>query len=177
MGSPEVLVLHGSPGAGKSTLAESIVERLRKADVPTALIDLDALSIVYPHPGPTFSRANLRAVWPNYAAVPGVKVLLPLVVKDCDDLAELKEITSGDQLRVCELTAPRSTLEARVTSREPNEFWKSRLLYWVDVYHRRDDLETIRDFEVSTHGRSVVESADEVIELCGWASTSGVRLS
>ena len=168
MNSPEVLVLHGSPGAGKSTVAEVIAERLRHEDVANALIDLDALAIVHPHPGPTFGRSNLRAVWPNYAAIPGVKVLLPLVIKDAEYLAELREITGVDRLLVCELTAPRSTLEARVTAREPNDYWRQRLMYWVDFYHQRDDLELIRDFEVSTHDRPVVEVADEVINLCGW---------
>jgi predicted kinase len=168
--SPEVLVLHGSPGAGKSTLAEAITERLRQEDIPNALIDLDALSIVHPHPGPTFSRSNLQAVWPNYAAIPGVKVVLPLVVQNAADLAELRGITSADRLLVCELTAPRSTLEERVTAREPNDFWKQRLLFWVDVYHQRGDLETIRDFEVSTHERSVHDAAEEVIDRCCWRS-------
>ena len=69
---------------------------------------------------------------------------------------------------MCGLTAPRSALEARVTAREPNDHWRQRLMYWVDVYHQRIDLETIRDFQVSTHDRSVVEVADEVIDICGW---------
>ncbi len=165
-------MLHGSPGAGKSTLAEAISEQLRAEDIPNALIDLDALSIVHPHPGPTFSRSNLRAVWSNYAAIPDVKVLLPLVVKHAEDLAELREITRAKRLIVCELTAPRSALEARVTEREPNDFWKQRLMYWVDVYHQRVDLEAIRDFAVSTHEREVAECADEIIYRCGWRAAA-----
>lgn len=168
MSNPEVLVLHGSPGSGKSTLAEAVAARLRQAKIPSALVDLDALSIVYPHPGRSFSRENLRAVWPNYAAVANVKVILPLVVVDAADLAELKQITSARRFFVCELTAPRSVLEERVAVREPNDFWKSRLLNWVSVYHRRNDLPSLRDFQVSTHERSVEESAGEILELCGW---------
>lgn len=168
-------MLHGSPGSGKSTLAESLAEQLRSEDIPNALIDVDALSIVHPHPGPSFSRSNLRAVWPNYAAISGVKVLLPLVVKHADDLTELRDITGVECLLVCELQAPRSTLEARVTEREPNEFWKQRLLYWVDVYHRRDDLETIRDFAVSTNDRPVAECVEEIINLCGWRANHRAR--
>lgn len=173
MAGAEVLVLHGSPGAGKSTLGEAVAERLRQADIPNALIDLDALSIVHPHPGRSFSRDNLRAIWPNYMAVPNVKVVLPLVVVDGVDLAELKEITGVDRFLVCELTAPRAVLEARVSQREPNDFWRSRLLQWIDVYHRRDDLDSIRDFSVATDGPSVIESADEIIDRCGWGAAKG----
>jgi hypothetical protein len=154
-------------------VAESLAEQLRSEDIPNALIDVDALSIVHPHPGPSFSRSNLRAVWPNYAAIPGVKVLLPLVVKHADDLAELRDITGVERLLVCELQAPRSTLGARVAEREPNEFWKQRLMYWVDVYHQRDDLDAIRDFAISTSDRPVVECVEEIINLCGWRANDG----
>ncbi len=115
----EVLLLHGSPGSGKTTVGGAVAEQLRQHQISNALIDLDALSIVYPHEGPSFSRSNLRAVWPNYTSVRHVKVILPLVVVDAADLALLREITSGARLVVCELTAPRDVLEERVAGREP----------------------------------------------------------
>jgi ABC-type proline/glycine betaine transport system ATPase subunit len=96
VGGAQVLVLHGSPGSGKTTLAEAIAERLRQANLANAVIDLDALCLVHPYQGRSFSRANLRAVWPNYAAVPDVRVMLPLVVVDSDDLRELREIAAAD---------------------------------------------------------------------------------
>jgi hypothetical protein len=169
----QVLVLHGSPGSGKTTIAGAVAERLRQANLANAMIDLDVLCIVHPYQGRRFSRANLRAVWPNYAAVPGVRVLLPLVVVDSDDLLELKEITAVDRFMVCELTAPRPILESRVITREPNEFWRSRLLDFITMYHDRNDHPAIRDFQVSTHGQSIGESASEVIERCGWTAASG----
>jgi hypothetical protein len=134
-----------------------------------AVIDLDALSIVYPNQGRPFSRANLRAVWPNYAAVPGIRVLLPLVVVDLDDLCELKQITASARFIVCELTAPRAILERRVNEREPNAFWRSRVLDFVAMYHDRDDHSEIRDFQVTTRTASVDATAIEVIDRCGWS--------
>src|SRR6476619_22301 len=110
VGGAQVLVLHGSPGSGKTTLAAALAEHLRRANLANAVIDLDALCLVHPYQGRAFSRANLRAVWPNYAAVPDVRVMLPLVVVDDDDLRELKEIVAADRFTVCELTAPRSIL-------------------------------------------------------------------
>ena len=168
MTSAQVLVLHGSPGSGKTTLAEAIAERLRRAHMANALIDLDALSIVYPLQGRSFTRANLRAVWPNYAAVPDVRVVLPLVVVDHDDLLELKKITEAARFMVCELTAPRSILERRVLDREPNDFWRSRVLDYVAIYHDRDDHSTLRDFHVATDAGSIEDTVTAVIHQCGW---------
>jgi adenylylsulfate kinase-like enzyme len=168
MNNVEVLVLHGSPGSGKTTVAEAIAERMRQQNVASALIDLDALNIVTPEQGRHFSRANLRAVWPNYAAVPNVRVVLPVVVVDRDDLAELKEITAPARFIVCELTAPRDILEARVVRREPNHYWRTRLVDLVALYHRCDHHPEIRDFQVATHPGSVQDAADDVLRLCGW---------
>jgi hypothetical protein len=123
---------------------------------------------VYPYQGRSFSRTNLRAVWPNYAAVPDLKVVLPLVVVDHSDLLELKEITETTSFIVCELMAPRGVLESRVINREPNQYWRLRLLDWIAKYHDRDDHAAIRDFQVSTDERTIEESTSEVIDHCGW---------
>lgn len=165
----QVLLLHGSPGSGKTTLGEAIAERLRQANLASALIDLDALAIVHPYQGRSFTRANLRAVWPNYAAVPDVRVVLPLVIRGHDDLRELKEITNSARFLVCELTAPREVLERRVIEREPNDFWRSRVLKFIELYHDRDDHPSIRDLQVPTHAGSVVDTAMAVIHRCGWS--------
>lgn len=163
-----VLVLHGSPGSGKTTMARAVAERLCLMDLANAVIDIDELAIVYPEQGRSFSRANLRAVWPNYAAVPDLRVLLPLVVRDDEDLRELKAITAPAPCLVCELTAPRDVLERRVVEREPDDRWRRRLLEFVAMYHERNDHPAIRDFEIATHPGSIEATAIEVIDRCGW---------
>ena len=168
MGNASVLVLHGPPGSGKSTLARAIVERLIVADRPAGMIDVDALSLVYPSQGRSFTRRNLRAVWPNYAAVSQIRIVLPLVVVDGDDLAELREITCAESFTVCELTAPKDVLERRVREREPDETWTSAVLEFVARYHDRDDHDAIRDFQVSTHPDPVADAVDAVLRGCGW---------
>ncbi|HTI28701.1 MAG TPA: hypothetical protein VL652_47410 [Kutzneria sp.] len=168
MNDVDVLVLHGSPGAGKTTLARAISELLREADLAHGVIDMDELSIVHPQPGRSFARENLKAIWPRYAAVPGLRLLLPSVIADEAELLLLRDALPGANLAVCELTAPEAVLKERVTAREPNEFWREGLRRWVDVFHARDDLHRIRDFLVSTHERSVADAAREVVTKVGW---------
>jgi tRNA uridine 5-carbamoylmethylation protein Kti12 len=169
MNSVDVLVLHGSPGSGKTTLSRAIAEHLRTADMAHAVIDLDDLSKVYPSPSRSFARENLKAIWPNYAAIPNLKLIIPSVIADEAERGLLRDAVPGaTTFAVCELTAPEAVLKKRVTGRESNEFWQSRLRGFVDLYHKRGDLPKIRGFEVSTHGKSVDEAAREVIEKAGW---------
>jgi hypothetical protein len=166
--SVDVLVLHGSPGAGKSTQAQAISERLREAGTAHAIIDLDDLSLIFPSPGRWFAQENLRAVWPNYAAVPRLKVIVVTVLADEGELTSLRAAAPSSTLVVCELTAPLAVLKDRVTAREPNEFWRSQLEYFVNLFHGRDDLARIRDFEVSTHDKTLADTAREVLTKAGW---------
>lgn len=161
-------MLHGSPGSGKTTLAGAAAECLRVAGLPNAVIDLDDLSMVHPPPERPFARRNLAAIWPHYAALPGLKVLLPSVLADEEELHLLRAAVPGATLTVCELTAPIAVLKDRVTRREPNEHWRSRLRDYVDLYHGRSDLARIRDFQVVTHDRSIDEAAHEVLAKAGW---------
>jgi predicted kinase len=164
----DVLFLHGSPGAGKTTLAEAVAELLREADLPHGVIDLDELARVHPYQDHSFARENLRAIWPHYAALPGIRLLVAGVIESERELVLLRDALVGANVVVCELTAPEAVLKARVTAREPNEFWRAGLRRWVDVYHARTDLDGIRDFFVSTDDRSEEDAAREIIAKLGW---------
>jgi len=166
---PDVLVLHGSPGSGKSTLARAISEALRAADVAHGVIDMDELSLVHPYPGRWFPRENLRAIWPNYvAAVPNIKLIIPMVFNDEEEVELIRAALPGARLMICETAAPVPVLKQRVTEREPTEEWARGLRKWIDVYHARSDHERIRHFRVVTHPATVDQSVHEILELTGW---------
>lgn len=124
----EVLVLHGAPGAGKTTLSRAVAESLRVSNTPHAVIDLDDLSMVYPPPGRDFARGNLEAIWPNFAAIPDLRVIIPAVLADAEESVQLRAAAPSSRYIVCELTAPQDVLKHRVTEREPNEYWKGSSL-------------------------------------------------
>jgi hypothetical protein len=69
---------------------------------------------------------------------------------------------------VCELTAPRDVLLARVTKREPTKKLREALRAWVDHHAARTDLESVRDVVVSTHDRTHDDAAREVMTAVGW---------
>jgi predicted kinase len=165
----EVLVLHGSPGSGKTTLSRAVSELLGAAGKANAVIDLDELSLIYPSPGRSFACDNFKAIWPNYAAVPQLKVVIPSVIADEHERDQLRAAVAGARFVVCELTAPEAVLKNRVTAREPNEDWQQNLRDFIDLFHRRTDLTQIRDFQVDTHNRSVDETAREIIEKARWS--------
>ena len=172
MNDLDVLILHGSPGSGKTTVSRAIAECLRTAEMANAVIDLDDLCTVYPYPGRSFARENLKAIWPSFAAIPHLKLVIPSVIANEEELDLLRAAVPGATFAVCELTAPEAVLKDRVTTREPNEYWQGLLRDYVDLYHRRSDLPAIRDFHVSTHDKTVEQAAREVIAKAGWLAAA-----
>ena len=165
----DVLVLHGSPGSGKSTLARALALELGAADMAWGVIDMDELSLVHPYPGRWFPRDNLRAIWPNYvAAVPDIRLIIPMVFNDEEEVELIRAALPGARLMICETSAPVEVLKKRVTDREPTDELAAALRTWVDVYHERSDHERIRHFRVVTHPATVEESVREILELTGW---------
>ena len=165
----DVLALHGSPGAGKSTLARALALALAEAGISWGVIDMDELSLIHPYPGRSFPRENLRAIWPNYvAAVPDIKLIIPTVFADEEEVELLRAALPGARLIICELTAPVEVLKQRVTEREPTEEMAVGLRRWVDVYHARSDHERIRHFQVSTSPATVAESVHTIRRLARW---------
>ena len=107
-------------------------------------------------------------MWPNFAAILGLRLIVPTVLADEQEVYDLQAVVPGCRLIVCELTAPEQILKQRVTAREPTPYWQQRLCDFVDLFHSRDDLARIRDFQVSTHNRSEEESSLDVAQRAGW---------
>jgi energy-coupling factor transporter ATP-binding protein EcfA2 len=168
MNETEILVLNGSPGSGKSTLANAIAEYLRRMDVAHAVIDVDEIGRIYPELGSSFGWKNLRALWPNYAAISNLKVILPVCIDSKKDLEALRNATPCKEITICELVASASTLKDRVTRREPNEYWQNKLRNLVDKHIGKDSAVKFGDFRVKTDDKSIEDAAQEILERLGW---------
>jgi adenylylsulfate kinase-like enzyme len=168
MNGIEVLVLNGSPGSGKSTIANAIAIHLMQMDIAHAVIDVDELGRIHPELGTAFSRNNLRAMWPNYAAIPNLKVILPVCIVSKQDLKEIRDAVPCKGFTICELVADESTLKDRVTRREPDGYWQTRLRELVDEHIHKDSADRFSDFRVRTDDKSIDDAAKAVLELLGW---------
>lgn len=166
----EVLVLNGSPGSGKSTLAEEISEQLRIADIPNAIIDIDELARIYPEKFMNLAWDNLAAIWNNYVLVPGIKMILPVCIDTQIEFDHVKKATPCNKFTICELTAPFGILKQRVIEREPNEYWKNKLVKLVEAYDRRPVK--FGDFQIDTSISDPESSAKEIITRLGWQPRS-----
>ena len=177
MNSTEVLVLNGSPGSGKTTLANAIAEQLREWNVFHAVIDLDELARVGPEPdgSPEFDISlkwrNLGAMWPNYSVLLNLKVIISVCIDSQRDFEELHKAAPARKLTICELVADELVLKERVIAREPDEYWRSRLRRLVDRHLGKDPTDRVGDFRVRTDDKSIDEATREIIVRLGWSST------
>lgn len=162
----EALVINGSPGAGKNTIANAIAEKLRLADQQHTVIDVDELGRLYPENHDEIMWQNLTVVVQNYMVLENIKLILPVCLDSQDALDKLKAAVPANKLTICELTAPVEVLESRVTAREPNAYWQEKLRKLVRVYNNMP--EKFADFQVNTEKLSPEQVAQQILSKLAW---------
>ncbi|MBV2357369.1 ATP-binding protein [Streptomyces sp. J2-1] len=166
---PEALLLTGTVGAGKTSVATRIGELLASAGVPNAVIDLDALCDSWPPPvdDPFNTRvmlANLRSVVLNYRAAGVNRFVLAGVVENAEE-RDRCAAALGAELLVCRLRVDLDTNHARLRARHANE--PHRLPWYLKRSGELADLldrARVEDFTLDTTDRPVGELATSVLE-------------
>ncbi|WP_351235375.1 hypothetical protein [Streptomyces sp. NPDC002133] len=170
---PRALLINGTVGVGKTSVAEAVGGLLTDVAVPNAVIDLDWLRQSWPAPaGDRFNFGmmlrNLRSIAGNYRAAGAVRLILAGVVEDMDDRKQCGDAV-GIELSVCRLQVELPVVHQRLSRRHENE--PEALRWHLDRSGELAgilDRARVDDFTVDATTRSVGEVATAVIEAAGW---------
>jgi GNAT superfamily N-acetyltransferase/predicted kinase len=172
-----VLVLNGTVGAGKSTVASAIRDVLTERGARNAFIDADSLCQAEPaNVGDPYNQellfANLRAVAPHYRAGGFGCVVIPRVVEDEADRAGYEAAFAGPhgpaEVTIVRLTASEEARFARIKEREPEGLWRDWALARTVELEEALDAAEVDDAVVANEGRAPRETAEQVLDLAGW---------
>ncbi|MGZ4499510.1 MAG: AAA family ATPase [Nocardioidaceae bacterium] len=171
--APRALLITGTVGVGKTTVAEAVGDLLGDAGVSNAVIDVDWLRRARPAPaGDRFHMAlamrNLRAVAANYLDAGVRRLVLAGVVESPDD-RERHQRAVGLPMTVCRLRADLPLVRARLARRHEHE---ETAREWH--LHRAGELDAlleaavVEDCSLDVTTATPTEAAAAVVRAVGW---------
>lgn len=171
--SSDVLLITGTVGVGKTTVAEAAGQLLAQRGVPHAVIDLDQIRLLWPSPdADRFNLAielrNLASLADNYRQAGAQRLVLAGVIERRSDLAAY-ERACGGSVFVMRLLGTASTIDLRLRTRHRDS---PEDLAWHLA--RRSELDAIldaahvSDADVVIGEREPAELATEALRLAGW---------
>ncbi len=173
--SARALLLTGTVGVGKTTVAEAVGDLLRDDAVPNAVVDVDWLRAAWPAPaGDPFNGAlglrNLAAVTANYLDAGAVRLVLAGVLETADD-RDAHATALGMPLDVVRLVADPDVVRDRLLRRHHDEDEGRRWhLRRAAELHAILEASAVEDPVVDTTSGSAAEVAATVLRIAGWAS-------
>lgn len=170
---PEVLLVAGRSGSGKSSVAFEVSARWARAGLAHVLVDGDNLGAAYPKPpgdphGTALTEANLRAVWATYAAAGYHRVVYVNTVSVLE--REMVTRALGGRARVggVLLTASARTIHDRLGAREIGAELRAHLDRSAAAAELLDRAAGPWVTRVPTDGRTVEDLAAVVAAASGW---------
>ena len=168
-----VLVVNGTVGAGKTTVAEAVADLLRERGVPYAWIDVDALRRAYPTAdddpfGQAVALAHLAAMAGVLARRGDRHVVLAEVVERRQDRELYERAFDGGELTVVRLDASEATRLDRLGRREPDPWRDWHLARTVELARILQDAGVDDAVVDNDGGRSPREVAGDVLAAAGW---------
>ncbi|MFN3867110.1 MAG: adenylyl-sulfate kinase [Demequina sp.] len=166
---PELLVIGGRSGAGKSSIAHALHAMLVADDVRHAVIDGDALDLAWPRPWEhRLSIRNLAAMWDNYRELGYSRLIYvnTVAVIEADEIAAAmggEPIVSGVLLRAAD-----ATVAQRLAGREEGDELEVHLERSAAMASRLEAEAGAWVRRVDTDGRTRGEVASRVREIIGW---------
>lgn len=168
-----VLVVNGTVGAGKTTVAEVVADLLRERGVPYAWIDVDALRRAYPTAdddpfGQAVALDHLEAMAGVLRRRGYRHVVLAEVIERAPDRELYERAFDGAELAVVGLEATETTRLARLAAREPDPWREWHLARTVELSAILEDA-GVDDAAVGNEGdRPLREVAADVLAAARW---------
>ncbi len=169
--STPVLLVTGTVGSGKTTLAYEIGDVLSERQIGNAVIDLDGLRAQWP-PSSRWNAdlmfENLASLWPNYQRHGATHLVLAHVLEDRAEKVRYRDAVPSADLATVRVVAPEHLRIARLNARMP----PGPSLDWH--VHRTTELEAIltdaalEDFVVENGERPIRAVAEEALRRAGW---------
>mgnify|MGYP001564731667 FL=1 len=167
-----LLILTGSVGVGKSSVAEAISNILSSKSIPNAIIDLDYLRHAHPEPqnDPFHMKLgykNLASIWRNYEDIGITHLIIPNVVENKKELKEFKSAIPNADIHIIRLKADIKTIHDRLKRRDTGESLKWHLNRAI-VLTKQLKSTKIEDLVVDTKNKFITTIAKEIIFKIGW---------
>lgn len=168
------LLITGTVGVGKTSVADAVGDRLTAADVPHAVIDLDRLSHSWPRPRDDpfnfgMLLRNLRSVAGNYLEAGATHLVLAGVAESHADREHFQHAL-GVELTVCRLRVALPTVRHRLARRhgEDAEGLRWHLGRSGELDRILDDAR-VEDHVVDATHASIATTAESVLRAVGWS--------
>ena len=167
------VVITGTIGAGKTTIASVVSEVLHGQGIRHAILELDWFGELYPPPdledrfNLALAHRNLAAVWPNFVAAGATKAVVTATLESRAELDGLKGALGGVDLTVVRLTTSPEAIAERLRARERGRLLDDFLDRTLVLEANFQQIE-LEDFTVSNDGRPAWEVAEEIVELLRW---------
>jgi AAA domain-containing protein len=175
MDHPEVLLIGGRAGVGKTTVGWEVSARLRAAAVSHAIIEGDFMGQVHPVPEgdphrSEITESNLTAVWANFARLGYRRLIYTNTVSVLPEVTGMFERAMGAGVRIVRvlLTASDATAGERLSGRELGSELERELNGSARKARLLDERAPADTVRVATDGRPVVDIACEVVAATGW---------
>ncbi len=170
---PQVLLIGGRSGVGKTSTAHEVSARLRALGVAHCHVEGDNLDAAHPKPaddphGTRLTEANLAALWATYAAAGHHRLVYVNTVSVLEPDLVVRAVGGRASITAVLLTASDAEVHDRLRGRETG----SELQAHVERSRRAAALLEQRapagTHRVSTDGRGVAATAAVVVDLTGW---------
>lgn len=174
---PEVLLIGGRAGVGKTTAGMEVSAQLQADQVAHALVEGDSLDQIFPAPPgdphrSQITEANLAAMWRNYAAVGCRRLIYTNTVSILEPDLIARAMGGNPRVIGVLLTADDTTARQRLSGREIGSQFDAHVTRSAKMAVYLENTAPDWVHRIPTDGRGAVEIARDIIRRTGWSATA-----